>query len=187
MESEAAIGPDAMRVEPTTSADLRTVQEAYAEGRRVQREQESTVWPDFPDAAILGEIAAGRVMRVVDAQGVAGVFSFADEDPAIWGEHERGAHVYLHRIARARGRRARGLIDVVLAWAHARCRALGREGVRMDTWARNAALIGYYERLGFRLVGRRRIASDPRLLPHYHGIELALLEQPCADADAGEH
>ena len=36
-----------------------------------------------------------------------------------------------------------------------------------------------YQRLGFRLVGRRRIAPDSRLPGHYHGIELALLEQPC--------
>jgi ribosomal protein S18 acetylase RimI-like enzyme len=179
-----------LRVEPATAADLRTVRAAYAEGRRVQREQGSTVWPEFSDAAILDEIAAGRLMRVVDEDdvaGVVGVFSFADEDPAIWGEHERGAHVYLHRIARAGGHRGRGLIDTVLAWAHARCRALGREGVRMDTWASNAALVAYYERLGFGLVGRRRIAPDPRLPAHYHGIELALLEQPCAAVDADEH
>jgi ribosomal protein S18 acetylase RimI-like enzyme len=167
-----------MRVEPATPADLPTVHAAYAEGRRTQREQGSTVWPEFPDAAILDEMAAGRLMRVVDEHTVVGVFSVAHEDPAIWGADERGAHIYLHRIARAAGYRGRGLTDAVLAWAHARCRDLGREGVRMDTWASNEALISYYQRLGFRLVGRRRIAPDPRLPPHYHGVELALLEQP---------
>jgi ribosomal protein S18 acetylase RimI-like enzyme len=174
-----------MRVEPATPADLPTVRAAYAEGRRMQREQGSTVWPEFPDSAILDEIAAGRLLRVVDDESdddaVVGVFSVADADPAIWADHERGAHVYLHRIARTADYRGRGLIDAVLAWAHARCAALGREGVRMDTWASNAALIGYYQRLGFRLLERRRIAPDPRLPPHYHGIELALLEQPCRD------
>jgi ribosomal protein S18 acetylase RimI-like enzyme len=49
----------------------------------------------------------------------------------------------------------------------------------MDTWASNDTLIEYYGRLGFQVVGRRRIAPDPRLAAHYHGIELALLEKPC--------
>ena len=175
-----------MRVEPATSADLPTVRAAYAEGRRLQREQGSTVWPEFPDSAILDEITAGRLLRIVDDDDdtVVGVFSVADADPAIWADHERGAHVYLHRFARAADYRGRGLIDAVLAWAHGRCAALGREGVRMDTWASNAALIGYYQRLGFRLLERRRIAPDPRLPAHYHGIELALLEQPCRHAPA---
>jgi ribosomal protein S18 acetylase RimI-like enzyme len=173
-----------MRVEPATPADLSTVQAAYADGRSTQREQRSSVWPDFPDSVILDEIHAGLLMRVVDGVAAVGVFSVAYEDPAIWGEHERGDHIYLHRIARAADYRGRGLIDAVLAWARIRCRALGRAGLRMDTWASNEALIAYYRRLGFGLVGRRRIAPDSPLPPHYHGIELALFEQPCAGGDA---
>lgn len=171
-----------MRVEPAAPADLPAVRAAYAHGRRTQREQGSTVWPEFTDADILREMGGGRLMRVLDGEALAGVFSVAYEDPAIWGEQERGAHIYLHRIARTEGYPGRGLIGAVLAWALVECRALAREGLRMDTWASNEALIGYYVRLGFRLVGRRRIAPDPRLPPHYHGTELALLERPCADA-----
>ena len=171
-----------MRVEPAAPADLPAVHAAYAHGRQTQREQGSTVWPEFTDADILQEIGAGCLMRVLDGEMVAGVFSVAYEDPAIWGEQERGAHIYLHRIARAAGYRGRGLIGAVLAWALGECRVLGRAGLRMDTWASNEALIGYYLRLGFRVVGRRRIAPDPRLPLHYHGIELALLERPCTDA-----
>jgi len=167
-----------VRVEPAAPADLAAAREAYAHGRRLQREQGSSVWPEFPDAAILAEIAEGRLLRVVDGGAAAGVFSVAWEDPAIWGELERGAHVYLHRIARAPAWGGRGLIDAVLAWAGEACRARGREGLRMDTWASNDALVAYYRRLGFALVGRRRIAADARLPAHYHGTELALLERP---------
>lgn len=169
-----------MRVEPAASADLPAARAAYAHGRRLQREQGSTVWPEFADAAILAEIDDGRLMRVLDGDATAGVFSVAWEDPAIWGELERGAHVYLHRIARAPTWGGRGLIEAVLAWADAACRARGGEGLRMDTWAGNDALVAYYRRLGFDLVGRRRIAPDARLPAHYHGIELALLERPAA-------
>ena len=168
-----------MRVEPATRDDLSAIRAAYADGRAIQRAQGSAVWPEFGDDAILGEVESGRLLRVVEGDVLVGVFSVAYEDAAIWGDDERGAHIYLHRIARAAGYQGRGLTEMVVAWAHERCRALGRAGVRMDTWASNDALIAYYQRLGFRLVGRRRIAPDARLPGHYHGIELALLEQPC--------
>jgi ribosomal protein S18 acetylase RimI-like enzyme len=166
-----------MRVEPATPADLPAVRAAYADARAIQRAQHAVVWPEFGDAAILAEIAAGQLFRLVDGDAIVGVCSVAAEDPAIWGDRERGAHLYLHRIARAPN--GRGLLDVVLAWAHARCRALGRAGLRMDTWASNGALVAYYQRLGFAVVGQRRLAADDRLPAHYHGIEVALLEAPC--------
>jgi ribosomal protein S18 acetylase RimI-like enzyme len=168
-----------MRVEPATRDDLSVVRAAYADGRAIQRAQGSAVWPEFSDDAILGEVESHRLLRVVDGDVLVGVFSVAYEDAAIWGEDERGAHIYLHRIARSAAYQGRGFTEVVVAWAHERCRAVGRDGVRMDTWASNTALITYYQRLGFRLLGRRRMAPDPRLPGHYHGIELALLEQPC--------
>ena len=68
------------------------------------------------------------MLRVFDGDLVIGVFSVAHEDPAIWGEDERGAHIYLHRIARTVGSRGPGLTDAVLAWARAMpsARARGR-------------------------------------------------------------
>ena len=111
----------------------------------------------------------------------AGVFSVAYEDGAIWGGRERGAHIYLHRIVRASGYRGHGLVDFVLDWANAHCRALGRAGLRMDTWANNASLIAYYQRLGFELVESISIGEDSRLPSHYHGLEFALLEQSLRD------
>jgi ribosomal protein S18 acetylase RimI-like enzyme len=70
-------------------------------------------------------------------------------------------------------------MDAILAWAGEQCRALGRTELRMDTWASNTALIAFYERRGFRLVGQRRIGVDQRLPPHYHGNQFALLERSC--------
>jgi hypothetical protein len=130
------------------------------------------------DAAILTVIAAGHLLRVLDGDALAGVFSVVYEDPAIWGEHERGAHIYLHRIARAATYPGRGLLDAVLAWARVARRSGGR-ALRMDTWASKAALVVYYERRGIRPVAQRRLPADARLPAHYHGIEVALLEEPC--------
>lgn len=168
-----------MRVEPATADDLPAIRSAYADARRIQQEQAAILWPEFSDASILAEIAAVRLFRVLDDDALVGVFSVAYEDEAIWGEHERGEHIYLHRIARAAAYPGRGLIAAVLTWARAHCRTLGRAGLRMDTWASNEPLISFYERQGFHIVGRRRIGVEPRLPPHYHGNEFTLLEEPC--------
>ena len=170
-----------MRVEQATPADLPAIRAAYADGRARQREQGSPLWPEFTDSAILAEIASGALYRVVDDSAFVGVFSAVYEDGAIWGERERRAHIYLHRIARASTYPGRGLVDAILAWAQARGEKLGLEGLRMDTWASNDALIAFYGKRGFTLVGRTRIPNDSPL-PHYRGLELALMERPLSAA-----
>lgn len=168
------------KIEPATLADLPGILAAYDAGRTVQRAQASIVWPIFTDDAIAREIASGVLFRVVDESVVTGVFSMIDEDALIWGDEELGAHLYLHRIARAATLKSRGLVDTILTWARGQCQLRGRAGLRMDTWASNHALIAYYAARGFQLVGTRMLPGDPRLAPHYHGIELALLELACA-------
>jgi ribosomal protein S18 acetylase RimI-like enzyme len=167
------------RIDRASRDDLRDIRAAYEHARAMQQDRAVTAWPEFSDAAILDEIRAGRLYRVLIDDDVVGVFSIALEDPAIWGAHERGRHLYLHRIARAASYPGRGLVDVVLAWAERECIRLGRDGLRMDTWASNAALIDFYQRRGFRLVDERRIEAEPRLPSHYHHNTFALLERSC--------
>jgi len=89
---------------------------------------------------VLDEIDRSRLLCIVDGDQVAGVFSVAYDDSALWGDRERGEHVYLHRLAKSADARIRELLDVVLTWARQHCRDLGRTGLRMDTWASNALL-----------------------------------------------
>lgn len=173
-------------IAPATMANLAEVRDAYASGRAMQRAQASVVWPQFSDEAIARELDAGALFRVVVVDGgqTAGVFSMIDNDALIWGDAERGAHLYLHRIARAPAYGGRGLVDAILVWAGRQCILRGLEGLRMDTWASNDTLIAYYAARTFEVVGTRRMPSDPRLATHYHGIELALLEAPVANLNA---
>ena len=167
-----------MHAEPATPAHLPEIRAAYADARALQAANGAFQWPEFTDRSILDEIEAGRLFRVLDGDAFVGVFSVAYEDPAIWEELDRGAHIYLHRFARSATYSGRGLVDAILAWAIARSEALGREGLRLDTWGGNKALIAYYGSRGFTLVRKRTMGSDPRLPPHYDGLHLALLERP---------
>jgi ribosomal protein S18 acetylase RimI-like enzyme len=175
---------DELRVEPARLDDLPDVRAAYAHARAIQRWEGAIVWPEFTDESIIADVERGSLYRVMDRDQLVGVFSVAYEDAAIWGTLERGEHLYLHRIARAETYPGRGLVAAVLAWAREQRHALGRTGLRLDTWASNTTLVGYYERQGFRVVTRRQMGFDPRLPPHYHGNEYALLEEvPDAQAD----
>ena len=167
-----------MRIVAATQDDLSPIRDAYESGRAIQRTQQSVVWPPFSDDAIIREMTNGALFTVFDGAIIAGVFSMIDDDSLIWGDAKIGAHLNLHRIARGANYRGRSLVDVILAWARHQCQARGFDGLRMDTWASNAALIAYYEARGFHLVGTRRLEADPRLAVHYHGIEVALLEAP---------
>jgi ribosomal protein S18 acetylase RimI-like enzyme len=179
MNGAAGRSPDtsSWRCEIASRADLPDIRATYEHARATQRERSAIAWPEFADDAILREIEEQRLFRVLIDDTLAGVFSVAYDDPAIWGAHERGQHLYLHRIARAAACPSRGLVDAVLLWASEQCRALGRAGLRMDTWASNAALIEFYRRREFHLVEERRLGADPRLPPHYHGNVFALLER----------
>lgn len=167
-----------MRVERASPSDLAAIHEAYERGRAIHREHAESPWPPFSDDALLAEMRADGLHRVMDGDTMVGVFSVTYEDEGIWGELERGAHIYLHRIARAEHHSGGSMVDAIVTWGLAQCDALGREGLRMDATSDNAPLLEYYRTFGFETVATLRMPADPRLSPHYHGIELALLQRP---------
>jgi hypothetical protein len=174
--SRAELPP--LRVEQASPSDLAFARAAYDRAQATQQKLGVPTWPGFSDESILAEIREGRLFRIMDGSALAGVFTVAYEDDAIWGELERGAHIYLHRIARTEHRAASPLMQTIVSWSLAQCEAMGREGLRVDTWAENPAIIAYYRTMGFELIETRRMTADARLSPHYHGLELALLERP---------
>ena len=160
-----------------TRSDLASIQAIYAHARAMQQSRGVEAWPEFAPQSILDEIDHGRLLCVETEDGLAGVFSTAYDDVALWSDRERNDHVYLHRIAKSANARLNGLVDVVLAWAAEHCRELGRSGLRMDTWASNEALIAFYESRGFRVVDRIHVEHDARLPAQYQGKDFVLLEE----------
>jgi hypothetical protein len=102
----------AMDVQPASLSDLSRIQAAYAEGRRRQRQYGTLVWPEFADALLMAEIRSRRLFRVMENDAMVGTFVIAYEDAAVWGDRDRGAHVYLHRIARSPSSTSRGTAPV---------------------------------------------------------------------------
>jgi len=172
-----------MHVERAQPKDLAAIQGAYERGRAIHREHGEVPWPAFGDEQLLAEMRAGGLFRVTDGDTLAGVFSVAHEDAQIWGELERGTHIYLHRITRADNPSGGSIVGAIVDWGLAQCDTLGREGLRMDATSTNAPLLAYYAKFGFDTVAKRLMPTDPALSPHYHGVELALLERPLIVAE----
>lgn len=170
------IPPDALHIGAATPSDLQAIHAAYRHGRTMQLALSNVAWPGFTDEQIVREMELGHLYAIRQHKIVIGIFSMIEDDSLLWESLECGAHLYLHRITRAPEYDGTGLFDVLVRWAHRECLRRGRVGLRMDTWASNETLLRYYRSRGFALIGVKRIPADERLSPHYHGIELALLE-----------
>ncbi len=109
-----------------------------------------------------------------------GFFSVTLGDRGIWGERDRDDGIYIHRMCVNPSARGERFSAAVLEWAYGYAAGRGRAFVRMDTWADNERLVAYYQGCGYRLVGFQDIGHDPSLSAHYHGIRLALFENPVA-------
>ena len=108
-------------------------------------------WEIFPEAYYIRAIDRGElyVVRDTDSGAVAclGVLSGFDKD---WKDGVPA--VYLHNFAAALD--ARGAGDYFLEQGEAYARANGKTAFRLDCIESNPALNDYYERRGYRAVGR---------------------------------
>jgi GNAT superfamily N-acetyltransferase len=170
-----------LRIGPSEAARLPEFRTFWEAAIAWQVERGVASHPEFPKSLIVSEIAAGRHFMALREDGeCAGFFSVTLSDKVIWRERDRDDGIYIHRMCvnpRARGSQ---FAAAVFAWAGPYARSLGRSFVRMDTWADNPALVAYYQKCGFRLVGEQAIGHEPTLSSHYQGITLALFENPAS-------
>jgi len=100
-------------------------------------------------AATAGVAAPGRTAYLAEVGGQpAGTFALLWADPDVWGEQPPNAG-YLHSLAVDRAFAGQGLGAALLDAAADQVRAAGRAYLRLDCWAGNTMLRGYYAGLGF--------------------------------------
>ncbi len=170
-----------LRIVPSVSSRLAEFRQFWDAAVAWQTARGLPLSPPFPEHLIRPEMADGlHFMGLRRDDLCAGFFSVTLSDRVLWGERDRDDGIYIHRMCvnpLAKGERfAAG----VLAWAHGHAAGRGRAFVRLDTWADNDRLVAYYGGCGYRLVGFRDVGDAPTLSAHYHGIRLALFENPVA-------
>jgi GNAT superfamily N-acetyltransferase len=97
-------------------------------------------------------------------------------DKIIWREMEKGDAIYLHRIVVNPVFKGKRLFGEILKWAIEHARQKGLNFIRMDTWADNPHIIGYYKSFGFSVVENFTTPDSPELPLHNRKLALTLLQ-----------
>jgi len=92
------------------------------------------------------------------------------------GEKEKGDALYLHRIVLNMAFRDEKAFKHVLAWAVQFAREKQLQYIRMDTWADNEKIIGYYTSYGFRLIENYTTPDTTDLPLQHRNLNIGLLE-----------
>lgn len=135
-------------------------------------------WLPFNRDLVSREIEEGRQWKILIDGQIACVFVTAYSDPDIWAERDESPSVYIHRIVTHPEFRGRNMVGEILSWAKTHGRALGKQYLRLDTWAENLKLKEVYERNGFEFLEIVTPTNLDALPDHYSGIRLALFEIP---------
>ena len=166
-----------MKIRPSTYSDIGTFRNFWDSALAYQKARRLPLWPSFPESHVEAEIRAGLHFSSDFPNGVlAGYFSVALSDALIWTGEERGDAIYIHRMCVNPSRKGSNLARSVLAWSHGYASSLGRQFVRMDTWADDQRLVDYYVRCGFQHIGDRQLGDVTGLPPHYSNVRLALFQ-----------
>lgn len=166
-----------MKIRPSIHSDVRTFRSFWDAALAYQKGRQLPLWPPFPESHIEQEIQAGLHFSSDFPNGVlAGYFSVALSDELIWAREERGDAVYIHRMCVNPLRRGSNLAQSVLVWSREYALSVGRKFIRMDTWADNQRLVGYYIDCGFHYIGDRQLGDVTGLPPHYSNTRLALFQ-----------
>ena len=169
-----------MQILNSTQADLQTIFDLYDAAIAHQKAVSNLHWLPFDRKMVEMEIEENRQWKILIDGQVACVFVTAYADPAIWAEKDADPSVYLHRIVTNPGFRGQNFVAAILEWSQIHGKSLGKQFVRLDTWAENLKLKEVYLRSGFQFVGVIT-PSDPSTLPsHYSGISLGLFESEIA-------
>jgi GNAT superfamily N-acetyltransferase len=160
---------------PCQREDIPRLTEMFDEAAAFQERISEQRWMGFEIERLESEIEQQQIWKLVDGDQIACVFVWVTSDEQIWENSENDRAIYLHRIAVTERYRGKGCMQAILEWSKALCIERGWDCIRVDTWARNEMLVGYYIQCGFRYI-REIDPADIAGLPAHYGQPLALLQ-----------
>lgn len=166
-----------MKIENSTEADIPEIFRLYSEASAHQiRVKATVVWPTIERKLVETEIAENRQWKLLIDNQIACVWAITFEDEQIWEERNADAAVYIHRIATNPAFRGQNFVALIVDWANAYARNLGKDYLRLDTIGENTRLIQHYTQAGFDFLGMFKMKNTEGLPGHYASGHVALFE-----------
>lgn len=156
--------------------DLDIICQLFEEAIAFQKANNYIGWNNYDRAYLQSDIENGLLFKIINNQDIICIFSICYSDELIWREMEKGNALYLHRIVLNRRFKAGKVFRKVLDWAldHAMEKRLSY--IRMDTWASNEKIIGYYKSYGFAFIENYTTPGTENLPVQHRNLNVALLE-----------
>ena len=156
--------------------DLDAICLLFEEAISFQKMNNYIGWNNYDRAYLQTDIDNGLLFKIINEEDIICIFSICYRDELIWREMENGDALYLHRIVLNRRFKGGKVFMKVLDWAvdHAREKYLAC--IRMDTWATNEKIIGYYKGYGFAFIENYTTPDTENLPIQHRNLNVALLE-----------
>lgn len=156
-----------MRIENCTIQDTDKIFDLYAAASAHQQLKKVVVWPQFEKAMVEKEITDNRQWKLMIDDEIACNWAITFSDPEIWGEKNKDAAVYIHRIATNPVHRGNNFVKMIVNWAKEYAKANKKDFIRLDTLGYNVKLIEHYCAAGFNFLGMFRLTDTANLPLHY--------------------
>lgn len=153
---------------PATVEDAPELTEVLQQAAVFKASLGDNIWgPEpFTDKETIDSISGGNTYIALSSGELAGSLVVLTSDERIWGAEKGtdGKAIYLHRLAVGESFRGQHVGELMMKWAIGKARELGKTLIRLDCSTDNEKLCEYYDRNGFKEVGRK-VLMDP-----YYGV-----------------
>lgn len=156
--------------------DLDTICMLFEEAILFQKMNNYIGWESYDRAYLQTDIENGLLYKIINKNEGICIFSICYRDELIWRKMEKGNALYLHRIVLNRRFKDGKVFIKVLNWAVDHARQNQLRYIRMDTWATNEKIIGYYKSYGFAFIENYTTPGSENLPLQHRNLNVALLE-----------
>jgi ribosomal protein S18 acetylase RimI-like enzyme len=165
-----------MIIQNSTFSDIDEIFRLYAIATNFQKSKFFVHWPEFKHELIETEITQNHQWKMTIDGRIACIWATTFNDFQIWGERDRDASLYIHRIATNPDFRGNDFVAQIVAWAEQYARENDKSYIRMDTIGENMGLIEHYKKCGFEYLGYHKLDSIEGLPDHYALADACLFE-----------
>lgn len=160
----------------TSTEDLLFIYGLFEEAIAYIKRKGFIGWNSYDKKFLQLDIENKLQFKIVTENDILCIFSICFSDALIWREKENGDAIYLHRIVVNPAFKGQKQFEKILNWIVEFASGKRLKYIRMDTWADNPNIIGYYKSYGFQFIENYTTPDTPELPDQHRNLKVALLE-----------